>query len=69
VVLKTKMSQFTNVADKEFQEPMADQVMMMEPELCLCVFVRCSQHLINIQTFLSYRLVYSCNCCTVENRF
>jgi len=33
------MSQVTDVAEKEIQEPMADQVTMMEPELRLCVFV------------------------------
>jgi hypothetical protein len=30
VVLKLKMSQVTDVAEKEFQEPMADEVTMME---------------------------------------
>jgi len=39
VVLKRRMSQVTDVAEKEIQESMADQVTMMEPELRLCVFV------------------------------
>jgi hypothetical protein len=30
------MSQVTDVAEKEIQEAMADQVTMTEPELCLC---------------------------------
>jgi len=50
VVLKRRMSQVTDVAEKEIQEPMADQVTTMEPELRLCVFVECS-HLTNIQNF------------------
>ena len=32
-------------------KPMADQVMTMEPELHLCVFVECCSHLTNIQNF------------------
>jgi len=39
VVLKLKMSQVPDVAEKEIQEPMAEQVMMTEPELSLCVFL------------------------------
>ena len=50
MVLKLKMSQFTDVAEKEIQEPIADQV-MVEPELSLCVFVECCSHLTNIQSF------------------
>jgi hypothetical protein len=52
VVLKVKMSQVTDVAEKEIQEPMADQVMTMGPELRLCVFVECCSLLTNIQNFL-----------------
>jgi hypothetical protein len=47
---KLEMSQVTDIAEKEIQEPMADQVTMTEPELSLCVFVECS-HLSNIQNF------------------
>jgi len=50
VVLKL-MSHFTDIEEKEIQEPMADQVMMMEPELRVCVFVECCSHLTNIQNF------------------
>jgi hypothetical protein len=32
------MSQFTDVGEKEFQEPMADQVMALGPELSLFFF-------------------------------
>jgi hypothetical protein len=31
---------------------MADQVMAMEPELRLCLFVECCSHLANIHNFL-----------------
>ena len=34
-VLKLKLSQVTDIAE-EIQEPMADQVIMTEPELILC---------------------------------
>jgi len=51
VVLKLKMSQVPDVAEKEIQEPMAEKVMMTEPELSLCVFVECCSHLTNIQNF------------------
>jgi hypothetical protein len=44
-----KLKMFTDVAEKEIQEPMADQVTMTEPELGLCVFVECCSHLTNIQ--------------------
>jgi len=30
------MSQFTDVAEKEIQEPMADEITVMEPELSVC---------------------------------
>ena len=47
-----KMSQVTDVAGKEIQEPMADEVVIAkEPELDLCFFVECFSHLTNIQTF------------------
>ena len=39
MVLKLKMSQDTDIAGKEIQEPIADQVTMTEPELSLCVFL------------------------------
>jgi len=51
VVLKLKMSQVTDVAEKEIQEPMAVQVMTTEPELRSCVFVECCSHLTNIHNF------------------
>ena len=41
LVLNLKMSQVTDVAEKEIQEPMADKVITFEPELsfffCLSV--------------------------------
>ena len=49
-VLKLKLSQVTDVAEKEFQELMADQVAMTEPKLSFCLFVECS-HLPNILNF------------------
>jgi len=45
------MSQFTDVAEKEIQEPLAVQVMTTEPELRLCVFVECCSHSTNYQNF------------------
>ena len=69
VVLKLKMSQFTDVAEKEIQEPMAGQVMTMEPELSLCVFVESCSHLTNIQNFWLPSNLYSCNSWTVGNGF
>jgi len=45
------MSQVTDVAEKEIQESMADQVKMTEPELSLCPFVECCSLLTNIQNF------------------
>jgi len=39
LILKLKMSQFTDVAEKEIQEPMADEITVMEPELSVCVFL------------------------------
>ena len=50
MVLKLKMSQVTDVTE-EIQELMADQVIMTEPELSLCVFLECCSHLTNIQIF------------------
>jgi len=49
MVLKLKMSQDTDIAGKEIQEPMVDQVTMTEPELSLCIFFECCSHLTNIQ--------------------
>jgi len=43
--LKQKVSQVTDMAEKGNQEPMADQVITMEPELSLCSFVQCCSHL------------------------
>ena len=65
MVLKLKMSQVTDVEEKEIQEPMADQVTTMEPELRLCVFVQCCSHLTNIQNIW----LLSCSSWTVENVF
>jgi hypothetical protein len=48
--LKLKMSQVTDIAEKEIQEPMTELVVTTEPELSLCVFVECS-YLTNIQDF------------------
>jgi len=45
------MSQVTGVAEKGNQEPMTDQVITMEPEFSLCIFVGCCSHLANIQNF------------------
>jgi len=36
LVLKFKMSQVTDIAGKEIQEPMADEVITKEPKLGLC---------------------------------
>jgi len=52
LVLKLKMSQVTDVAEKEIQEPKSDKVMTSEPELSL--FVECSL-LRNIQNFCLLR--------------
>ena len=49
MVLKLTMSEVTDVAEREIQEPVAEQVRMTEPELSLCVFVGCCSHLTNIQ--------------------
>jgi hypothetical protein len=46
--LKLKMSHVIDRAEKENQEAMINQVIMMEPELSLCLFVRCCSHLTNI---------------------
>ena len=35
VVLKLKMSQFTDVAEKEIHKPMEDEITVMEPEWSL----------------------------------
>jgi len=48
------MSHVSDVAEKENQEPMADQVITMESKLNLCVFVECCSHLTNIQNFLLF---------------
>jgi len=45
------MSHVTDVAGKEIQEPMADEVITKEPNLGLCIFVECCSHLTNIQKF------------------
>ena len=44
------MSQVTDVAEKENLEPMADDVITMEPVLRLCLCVECCSHL-NIWNF------------------
>jgi hypothetical protein len=36
------MSQVAQVAEKENLEPMAEQVITMEHELSLCLFIECS---------------------------
>ena len=51
MVLKLKMSQVTDVAEKEIEEPMADQVTTTELKLHLFVFVECCSYLTNIQNF------------------
>jgi len=43
------MSQVTDLAEKENQQPMTDQVITMEPKLGLCVFFECCSHLTNIK--------------------
>jgi hypothetical protein len=50
LVLKLTMSQVFDVAAKEIQEPMADQVITLETELTLRLFVECSL-LTNVQYF------------------
>ena len=47
--LELKMSKVTDIAEKENRELMSDQVMTMESELILCLFVECCSHLTNIQ--------------------
>jgi hypothetical protein len=44
LVLNLKMPVATDVPEKDNQEPMADQVISMEPELSLCLFVQCCSH-------------------------
>ena len=51
MVLKLKMSQLSDVAEKEIQESMIDQVITSETELSLCIFVECCSLLTNIQYF------------------
>jgi len=51
VVLKLKVSQVSDIAEREIQEPMADQVTTTEPELSLCVLVECCSLLRHIQNF------------------
>jgi len=46
------MSQVTRVAEEENLEPMADQVITVELEMSLYIFVECCSHLTNIQNFL-----------------
>jgi hypothetical protein len=46
------LSQVTDVAGKENQEPMADQVITMGPELSFGHFDECFSHLTNIHNFL-----------------
>jgi len=41
LVLKLKLSQFTDVAEKEIQEPMADKVITSESEVIFCPLVEC----------------------------
>ena len=45
LVLELKLSKVTDIAEKENQEPMRDQVITMESELILCPFVECCSHL------------------------
>ena len=42
LVLKLKLSQVSDTAEKEIQEPVAEKVITSEPELSLCLFVVCS---------------------------
>ena len=49
LVLKLKMSQVTRVAEEQNLETMADQVITMELEMSLCIFVECFSHITNIQ--------------------
>jgi hypothetical protein len=51
LVLKLKLSQITDIAEKEKQEPIADLVITKEPELGLCLSMECCSHLTNIQNF------------------
>jgi hypothetical protein len=41
IILKLKISQVSDVAAKEIQEPMADEVITSEHGLSLCLFVEC----------------------------
>ena len=51
LVLELEMSKDTDIAEKVNREPMRDQVITMESELSLYVFVECCSHLTNIQNF------------------
>jgi len=61
------MSQVSDVAEKENQEPMADQVITVGPELNLCLSVECCSHLTNILNSDFSCNLYSWNSSTVEN--
>jgi hypothetical protein len=52
LVLKLKLSLVTDVAERENVEPKADQVITMELELSLYIFVGCCSHLTDIQNSL-----------------
>ena len=51
LVLNLGMSQVTVVTEKENQEPMTDQVITVESELILCLFVEGCSHVTDIQNF------------------
>ena len=52
LVLELKMSEVTDVAEKENQEPITHQVITMESGLILCLSVGCCSYLTDIQNFL-----------------
>jgi hypothetical protein len=45
------MSQVTDIAEKEIQVPITDQVTTTEPDLSFCVFVKSFSQLTNIRNF------------------
>ena len=51
LVLELNMSNVTDIVEKDNQQPMRDQVITMESELILYLFVECCSHLTNIQNF------------------
>ena len=67
IVLKFKMSELTDIAEKKSQEQLADKVVTMEFEFSLCLFVECCLQFRSIQNFCFSCNLYSENSWTMEN--